>query len=125
MPLYDFECQDCGVFEEFASISTDEITCACGRTAVKRFSFGSDFRADAAWVRDCTVPFDPEDKRPEVREYLANPSDRHALRRAERAAGIRHMEPGEQTRPRKGGGDLTHAQRYELIQRHKARAGLL
>lgn len=124
MPLYDFECPVCGVFEDVAGAETDTAVCTCGRSAKKLFSCGKGYRADATWVRDCTVPFDREDTRPEVRAYLANPSDRQALLRAEKAAGIRHKEEGEPSRPQKAPG-LTHEQRHELHQRHKSRAGLL
>ena len=35
MPLYDFECPDCGVFEAFARRDEDTLACACGETAVR------------------------------------------------------------------------------------------
>ena len=35
MPIYDFKCSNCGVYELRASYETDIIPCNCGRTATR------------------------------------------------------------------------------------------
>lgn len=44
MPLYDFRCPVCGVFEALASRAETEVECACGqqatRLSVYRFNLG-------------------------------------------------------------------------------------
>ena len=82
------------------------------------------FRNDASWVADCTVPFDPADSRPEVRAYLANPSDRAALKRACQVAGIRHAEHGETGRAQRRQG-MSDDQIKMLVDKHRARTGRL
>ena len=39
-PLYEFQCEDCGVFEARASVSDASLprTCSCGREAKRQFS---------------------------------------------------------------------------------------
>lgn len=126
MPLYDYECPYCGhKFEEMAAVSENEIRCEnCDGMAKRTFAANLNWRSDAAWVSDCTVAFDPEDSRPDVQAYLANPSDKTALYRACQAAGIRHLEEGEGRSPRRDGG-IPEGVIRELVGRHKYRMGML
>jgi hypothetical protein len=106
----------------------DQLLVACPRChtpAQRVISSRSAFRPDASWVADCTVPFDPEDTRPEVRAYLANPSDRNALARAMRAAGIRHQDHGEEEQAKRARSAMMNMEplRRETIERFKARHG--
>lgn len=124
MPLYDYECPFCGhVFEEMAAVSEEAIRCEnCDGMAKRVYSMNWNARADAPWVADCTIAFDKGDTRPEVREYLANPSDRLALDRACKAAGIRHADDGELKR-RLPNPVFSEQVREELVRRHKYRMG--
>lgn len=36
MPLYDYRCPDCGVFEMYAGREEREVDCQCGQTATRR-----------------------------------------------------------------------------------------
>lgn len=97
MPLYDFACSACGhVTELLAPVDQLIAACAVCRGPAQRIISGrSAYRSDADWVASCVVGFDPEDTRPAVRAYFANPHDRHVLARAMRVAGIRHKDHGE------------------------------
>ena len=123
-PLYDYECPSCqAVFEQMAKVEEDVLACErCCAEAHRLLTLNSMYRHDASWVSDCTVPFDPQDSRPEIKAYLSNPSDRKALELACKVAGIRHAEPGELGRRREEQG-LTPGQRRELIERHRTRMG--
>lgn len=124
MVLHDFECHGCGhVFEEFVRPEVGAALCPrCGGKARKIFLGNMNSRADAPWIADCKIGFDPADSRPAVREYLANPGDRSLLRRAMKVAGIRHMDAGEEKyrAPTVG---LTGAQKRELVERMRTRRG--
>lgn len=125
-PLYDYECPSCqAVFEQMAKMQEEMLACErCSAEAHRIISSQSTYRNDASWVSDCTVPFDKADSRPEVQAYLANPSDRNALKLACKVAGIRHAEPGELRQKRQDEG-LTEGQRRELLARHRTRMGQL
>lgn len=130
MPLYDFECQHCGhVREILAPMDKQTAECPdCGAPAHRIISSRSAYRDEADWVASCTVGFDPADTRAEVRAYLANPSDRQALARAMRAAGIRHKDHGEDVAAKldrmQSVSAAQAAIRQETIERFKARHGL-
>lgn len=130
MPLYDFQCQHCGhVREALAPVEQQIVECPdCHAPAHRIISSRSAYRDEADWVASCTVGFDPADTRAEVKAYLANPSDRQALARAMRAAGIRHKDHGEDeatNRGRKQGiSETLAAVHRETLERFKARHGL-
>ena len=44
MPLYDFECPECGVFEALAKASEEEMECACGASAHRLFPLAVAFK---------------------------------------------------------------------------------
>lgn len=66
MPLYDFECLDCGeVRERVFSIAEcpDETVCpSCAGLARKIISFGGGgiFREEAPWLKDAAAMADPD-----------------------------------------------------------------
>lgn len=122
-PLYDYECPSCrAVFEQIAKMEEDTAACErCPGEAKRIISSKSAYKVDASWVNDCTVAFDPEDTRPEVRAYHANPGDRSALRRAMRVTGIRHLDDGEG----KAQKEDTSSVHREVLERYKARNHLV
>lgn len=130
MPLYDYECPACGRVAELVAPMDQQLAACpeCHAEAHRIISSRSAYRDEADWVASCTVGFDPADTRAEVKAYLANPSDRQALARAMRAAGIRHKDHGEDeatTRGRKQGISATQAAVHrETLERFKARHGL-
>jgi len=125
MPLYDYECPYCGhKFEEMAAVSEEAVRCEnCDGMAKRTYAANWNHRSDAPWVEDCTVPFDKDDPRPEIRSYLADPSDRQKLKRAMAVAGIRHLESGEGGGRRKEG--ISPTVMRELVERHNYRMGRL
>ena len=36
--LWDFECKDCGIFEDIVESGETEVTCKCGETADRIFT---------------------------------------------------------------------------------------
>lgn len=130
MPLYDFSCPSCGrVTELIAPMDQQSVACpGCHAPAHRIISSRSAYRDEADWVASCTVGFDPSDTRAEVKAYLANPSDRQALARAMRAAGIRHKDHGEDegvNRDRQRSAAAAKAAVHrETLERFKARHGL-
>jgi len=130
MPLYDFACPNCGrVTEILAPMDQQVAACPdCHSEAHRIISSRSAYRDEAGWVASCVVGFDPDDVRPEVRAYLANPADRQALSRAMRAAGIRHMDYGEHEQIKRDQAATQAATRTaiqkETMERFKARHGL-
>jgi len=127
MPLYDFACPNCGRVTELIA-PTDQHFAACPdchAPAHRIISTRGPHRSDAEWVASCTVGFDPEDTRPEVRAYLANPSDRQALARAMRAAGIRHKDHGEDAAAKRTRSAMMNMEPVtrEVFERFQARHG--
>ena len=94
MPLYDYKCKECGVFEKFGQISDESAKCKCGKKAKRIISGGQKFNDDAEWIRSIVEVTDKESDKPATREFLRNPN-RTNLGRMMKAEGIRHMEPGE------------------------------
>jgi putative FmdB family regulatory protein len=120
MPLYDFECRECGrIFEAMAAIDARDGLCACGAAARRLVSVGSAYRADADWLESVTAVVEKGSDKAHVRAFLADPS-RANYRRWMRGEGLRPMEAGEfRPAPATAGGAGT-----EVWERFKTRRGL-
>ena len=99
--LFDFECEDCGMIEE-RLVNTSAVgaqRCVECRGYMRMIitqapTYQHVGNQDAQHVRDGRIAFDPEDRRPAIREYLDRPS-RDTKSAAMQAANIRHLEDGE------------------------------
>lgn len=105
MPIYDFECNNCGHIQEvITSISGSEketITCpTCNKGMVKIISMSGVHCAneDSPWIRSVLEVVDKEDPRPAHREFLKRPT-RKNYKSWMREAGLRHSENNERKRP--------------------------
>ncbi|BAH73917.1 zinc ribbon domain-containing protein [Solidesulfovibrio magneticus] len=122
MPLYDFACRVCDrEFEAMAPMDRTENICTCGGSAKRLLSVGRGYRADADWLPSVTAVADKTSPAPHVRAFLAEPS-RANYRRFLRGEGIRPQEPGEERARRPDPGP---AVAREVLERHKARRGLV
>ncbi|MHC1713532.1 MAG: zinc ribbon domain-containing protein [Solidesulfovibrio sp.] len=120
MPLYDFECRECGrFFEALAAMDADDGRCACGAAARRLVSVGSAYRDDADWLESVTAVVEKGSDKSHVRAFLADPS-RTNYRRWMRGEGLRPMEAGE-PRPSPAKAGEVHR---EIWERFKARRGL-
>jgi len=53
MPLYEFECTNCGkIIEDFVKIGTIKIKCSCGGSAKKIMSSSSFILKGNGWAKD-------------------------------------------------------------------------
>lgn len=137
MPLYDWECENCGgIFEAMASMDVDRIPCQlCDsvpinpepgfrvhprRLASKIISTSRGFyRPDAPWIETVREVVDKEDPHPAVRQFLESPS-RRTHRAWMKYRGIRPMEDGERPIPKTP--EIDHAALgRQLLDRHKQR----
>ncbi len=98
MPLYDFQCRNCGfIFEAFAKYEEHARPCPECRHpfATRVISCGSSFlRPDAVWLESVKTVVDKESTKPETRAFLETPT-RENWRRWMKAEGIRPLEEGE------------------------------
>ena len=101
MPIYDYECPKCGVFESIEPLNKPLLWCpnGCELIAKRIISVSGVHTAndDAAWVRSCLEVVDKESQAPHVAEFRKNPT-RTNLRRYMSGEGLRHLEPGEEGR---------------------------
>lgn len=100
MPLYDFECPNCGrVVEMIVPMDScdDEFPCPTCLNVLKKIITLSGVHCaneDGDWIRSVTEVVDKEDKRPAHQDFLRSPT-RTNYKRWMKEAGIRPMEPGE------------------------------
>lgn len=98
MPVYDFECPRCGIFETIADYDEVFLQCeSCHGKARRIISFGKVNTAneDAPWIRSVLEVVDKQGKEPETKAFLRNPT-RSNMKAWMKARGLRHMEPGEE-----------------------------
>lgn len=103
MPLYDFQCKDCGfIFESLASSRERVKACVnCHSPFAARIiscSGGLNWRPDAPWLETVREVVDKESTKPETRAFLESPT-RENYKKWMKAEGIRPLEEGEK-RPR-------------------------
>jgi len=102
MPMYDFECKQCGVVEEkFYTISdlTNKSECECGGEMHRIFTIGHGaitHNDNAEWIRTVTDVVDKDPNKPHCQEFLKNPT-RSNYKKWMKGEGIRPMEKGEYT----------------------------
>jgi len=134
MPLYDWECENCGeIFEEMASFDREYIPCPhCHITedhvysvsmAKKIISVSSGFfRPDAPWLETVREVVDKEATDLPTRRFLETPNRRNH-REWMKARGVRPYEEGERPIPREREPDYK-AVAEKLLKRHKERTTL-
>lgn len=101
MPLYDFECADCGrITETFAGLEETVIVCVCGRPTRRIISISGQYlgNQDAPWLRSVLDVVDRESTKPHVREFIANPS-RENYKKWMKGEGVRPMDHKEHGGP--------------------------
>jgi len=97
MPVYDYECQCGATTEAICGINTTEIKCRCGKTAKRIISMSGVHCGntdDTTWARAAVEVMDKDSHNPIVRQFIKDPTKAN-LKKAMKAEGIRHMEPGE------------------------------
>jgi putative FmdB family regulatory protein len=99
MPIYDYECDNCGDRFEIITSNLDlqHTTCRyCGQQATKIITPGGCYTAneDADWIKSVTAVVDKDSTAPHCREFLKNPT-RSNYKAWMQGEGIRPMERGE------------------------------
>lgn len=107
MPVYDYECYECEHrFEVIESPSQQAArSCPeCGKASRRIISAGRCFTGnnEAAWVKTVQdVVAKGEDADAHDRRFLSSGMTKNDLKRWMKAKGLRHLEPGEPTKPPK------------------------
>ena len=93
--LWDFECKDCGIFEDIVESGETEVTCKCGKMAERIFTPSGMFTGNQTsdWIRSVVDVVDKDDKSPHVQEFIRNPT-RDNLNTWMKKEGLRHAEIG-------------------------------
>jgi putative FmdB family regulatory protein len=96
VPIYDYECQNCGHLEldVYASVHQEETTCSqCQGPSSRIISLSGVHTANegADWIRSVTEIVDKDDKSRVSQEFLKSPT-RTNLKRFMDAKGLRHLE---------------------------------
>jgi len=121
MPIYDFECEDCGwIQESIQRHDVDGISCHCGGIAKKIISVSGQYIAnqDAVWLKSVTDVVDKDNKAPHVQEFIKNPT-RKNYQRWMKGEGLRPFEPGE--KPQKPPLFDERAHHEKVWQKHQER----
>lgn len=122
MPIYDFECEDCGdVTEWIVDSSVVKADCPeCGGKARKIITASGQYlgNQDADWLKSVTDVVDKSNMAPHVQEFLKNPT-RKNRENWMRGEGIRPMQEGE--KPQKPPPVNERAIRQEVWRRHRKR----
>lgn len=77
MPMYDYECDNCGtIFERYAGIDDTTLKCDCGGDARRIISVTGQYTAneDAPWIRTVLEVVNKDDPAPHVQEFVHNPT---------------------------------------------------
>ena len=95
MPLYDYQCKNCGCVGEFIKDADDSKPeeCACG-SEMSRIISARCFKDDAAWVKSVLDVVSKDSNKEHVREFVANPT-RTNYKKWMAGEGLRPLEPGE------------------------------
>lgn len=130
MPIYDYECADCGrITEAFAGLDDTEMVCVCGETARRIISVCGQYvgNQDASWIRSVLDVVDRESTKPHVRAFVQNPT-RENYKRWMKGEGIRpvdHTEHGAPPVYRKPEPTVdTKKITRELFEKHRARKAI-
>jgi len=100
MPLYDYECQTCGLVEEHIAAMNEEIVeLTCGHPGWRIISISGVNTAnqDADWIRSVCDVVDKDPSKPHCREFIKNPTRENYMKFL-KGEGLRPMEPGEKPR---------------------------
>ena len=102
MPIYDYECEQCGyIWESFAHIDEEVIDCAnerCGGKAKRLLGVPGVNVAnqDSPWIRSVREVVEKNSGKPHCEEFLKNPT-RANYKKWMKAEGLRPLESGEKT----------------------------
>lgn len=133
MPIYDYECRDCGRFEAITTVDDTRILCpTCKKKAKRIISLGRNAvnmsNEDALHIRQSAdILLDKEraakDPRAHVRD-LANNPNRTNLKKYLKAEGLRYVENegGAPPRYRRPEGRDSGSITSELYQKHRERS---
>jgi len=93
--LWDFECKDCGIFEDIVESGETTVTCKCGKIADRIFTPSGMFigNQDADWIKSVVDVVVKDDKSPHVQEFIRNPT-RDNMNRWMKKEGLRHCDTG-------------------------------
>ncbi len=123
MPLYDYECRECGQVSEIIVAADDKrlqncFKCGKSSCAARIISVGSTYigNQDATWLK--CVPNVVGNDLPEEREFKRNPT-RDNYRSFMRARNLRPFEPGE--KPGRPAPVDTDALTRRLAEKHRKR----
>lgn len=108
MPIYQYECPECGYHDEaIFPISVMERgraffcgTCECEMVHIIVASGHYCSNQDAGWLKTVVDVVDKESTKRETKEFLKNPN-RQNYKAWMKAEGIRPLEDGERSRPPK------------------------
>ena len=105
MILYEYQCEKCGcVLDVYATMNCrpKDIDCHdCDGRAVQVIgaSMVNMAAEDAAWLKTVTEVVDKDQSKPHCVEFVKNPT-RSNYKNWMKKEGLRHLEPGEKTKPR-------------------------
>jgi len=123
IPVYDFQCTKCGnIDERIEHYSVDYRMCKkCGATSKKIISVNGPNCAndDTGWIKTVLEVVDKDSKAPHVVEFRKNPT-RQNYKKWMKSEGLRHLEPGEESRPYPEELDLTKLNK-EVWESHRKR----
>ena len=95
---FDFRCDSCGVVKESLQYpSTTRTRCDCGKMAYRVIAMSGVHCGnmdDTTWAQSAREVMPKDSQHPETQAFMRNPTKGN-LKRAMKAEGIRHMEPGE------------------------------
>lgn len=76
MPIYDYSCEKCGVFERIAGINEARLPCDCGREASRIISVSGQYCGNESptWLRSTLEVVDKTNKAPHVQNFVRNPT---------------------------------------------------
>lgn len=101
MPLYDYQCTECGEIQErYCGLINDRpesLNCPQCTGVSKRIISASGVNCsndDASWVRTVVDVVNKKSNNPATQEFIKNPT-RANLKNHLSANGLRHVEPGE------------------------------
>jgi len=133
MPIYDYECKKCGVFESIERINDTWTSCpTCGKNSKRIISMGgvNIVNEDVLHVRQSAEALlDKEsaarDPRPHARDLAKNPT-RSNLKRYLKAEGLRYAENegGAPPRYRRPEGPDSKAITNDLYKKHREREAI-